>query len=117
MATSNLITAADHDFKLYQGDYWSCQLVFTDNSSNPIDLSGGTIKMQIKVGKGVADYIKQLTIGNGLTLSGAGNNTITINTTVDFDARSYVYDLQVEFSDKVVTYLKGTITVTEDVTR
>lgn len=116
--TSNLVAAANHNFELYRGDSWNCQLVFTDSNSDPIDLSEATLRMQIKTAKGVSASVKQLTIGSGLTLSGAGSNVVTINTSVDMEAKkSYVYDLEAAFSDNTITYLKGTITVQEDVTR
>jgi hypothetical protein len=118
MATeSNLIVAADHNFKVYKGDTFNAVLTFTDENGAAIDLSGSTLLMQIK--KRATDSLSEqaLTEGDGLTVSGAGNNIVTISADMDIAAGRYVYDFQATTGSNVITYLKGAIVVYQDVTR
>lgn len=119
MATeSNHITAAEHNFLVYAGDTWTVSLTFTDSNSAPIDLSAATLLLQIKKSKSAADPVLELSEGNGLTVGGAGSNVVTISTVANLPKGTYHYDLQSTFSaSSITTYLRGTISVTEDVTR
>jgi hypothetical protein len=115
MATeSNLVTAANHNWYLYRNDSWSVTLSFKDGDNDPLNLSGVGIEMQVKKSP-TATALKSLTIGEGLTVSGGD---VTINTIADIPKGSYVWDMQFSYpSGRVVTYLKGVINVTEDVTK
>lgn len=118
MATeSNLIIAADHNFKVYKGDTFEAVLTFTDENGTAIDLSGATLLMQIKSNKTDSTSEVELTEGDGLTVSGGSNNIVTIFSNHDLDAGRYTYDFQATTGSRVVTYLKGFITVYQDVTR
>jgi hypothetical protein len=115
---SNLILASEHNFKVLRGDNPSCTLEFTDQLDAPVDLSGATITMQARWKLTDVEYVKQWTIGSGLTVSGADNNIVTITGFDTLRPGILYYDLQVNYpSGGKVTYLRGNITVVEDVTR
>jgi hypothetical protein len=118
MATeSNLVIAADHNFKLYKGDTFSAVLTFTDGSGSAINLSAATLVMQVKSKATDSTSELELTEGDGLTVSGGSSNIVTISSNHDLAAGRYVYDFQATTGSTVVTYLKGFITVYQDVTR
>lgn len=115
---TNCIAAEDHHFKLYKGDTWETELTFTDELDAAVDLGAALLKMQIKRNANDVEVLKELSIGSGLVLSGTGNNIVTISTVADLPATQYVYDLQATYpGGKVTTFLRGIITITEDVTR
>jgi hypothetical protein len=114
MTESNLVTPANHNWYLYRNDSWSVTLTFEDDTNTPLDLSGVEIEMQIKKSP-TATALKSLTIGEGLNVTG---NNVSIDTIADIPKGSYVWDMQFSYpSGRVVTYLKGVVNVTEDVTK
>lgn len=117
---TNLVAAASHNFRIYRGDSWSCVLTFFDTDGSPLNLAGSAIKLQVKAKATDTNTVKELSLGTGLTLSGSGNNILTIESAGDLPVRvgDYAYDLQVTFgSGRIVTYLRGTVVVVQDVTR
>lgn len=120
MATeSNLVTAAEHNFFLYAGDSWACELIFTDKATNtPIDLTGSALRLQIKARKTDSQAVTEFTSGSGLEIGGAGSNVVTIDGSNNaLPGGTYFYDLQAVKGGLTTTYLKGIIKVEEDVTR
>jgi hypothetical protein len=118
MTESNLIIAAEHNFKVLRGDNPSCSLQFVDAENVPIDLSAATIIMQARWKPGDVQYVNQWTNGSGIAVSGVDNNIVTITGWDALRAGLLSYDLQINFiSGTKTTYLKGTIKVEEDTTR
>ncbi len=77
------------------------------------DLTGVAIRMQIKGSSG--NIVKDLTVGNGLTL--IGTDGVTINPFILNRKDTYKYDIQFTFAGGVVrTWFKGSIKVLDDVT-
>lgn len=115
---SNLIVAAEHNILLHRGDTPQCILEFYDQNNVPLPLTTQTPLMQCRWNKGDADYVKQWTVGNGLAISGADNNILTITGFETLRPGRFAYDLQLTSSagDKT-TYMKGQIIVEEDTTR
>lgn len=115
----NFITAQEVNFRVYKGDFWSVPLVFTDTDDNPIDFTGVEFKMQVKKVASGSFKEMELTNGDGIEISGADNNTVTIEKNpLDIAAGKYKYDLQATLTNgKIVTYIYGVIDVKEDVTR
>jgi hypothetical protein len=117
---TNLVAAATHNFKVYRGDNWTFDLVFTDNNDAPIDLSDADIKMQIKKKAIDSDSVKELDLDSGISVGGDDNNVVTIDAEADLDVRpgDYVYDIQVTYAGgRTVTYLRGAFQVLQDITR
>jgi hypothetical protein len=115
---SNLIIAADHNFKVLRGDNPSCALTFLDALNAPIDFTGATIKMQARWKLTDVEVVKEWTLGSGLAVSGAGNNIVTVTGFDTLRAGQLYYDMQFTFlSGEKITYLRGLIIVLEDATR
>jgi hypothetical protein len=120
-ATSNLISTlpAELDMTIYAGDTLTIQFKFTDNASNPVDMTG-TWTASIRANPADPDPpIATFTVD----ASAAATGTITISlpsatSAVLPVAVPLVWDLeQTITSGPVRTTHRGSITVTEDVTR
>jgi len=83
----------------------------------PRDLTGYTIKMDIKDADGVA--IKQLSTGSGITITDAPNGHFKIDKfdVDDIPVGMYSYDIQLTSQDSVIkTYVRGKFHVVQDTT-
>lgn len=101
----------------YAGDTFNgVEIAMTDGDNLPIDISTAIIKMQIKTAP-FGSIVKDLSIGNGITIMNA--NTFRIDPFINpTKAFRYYYDIQIDFQNGVVkTYLKGSYTIVEDITR
>lgn len=84
----------------------------------PIDLTNVAIKMEIRQSETAKNYLKQFIVDSGITKTDAANGVFRIDAFIaDLPATSYVYDLQFTYNSGVVaTYLKGKVTVINEVT-
>jgi hypothetical protein len=107
---------AKFDIKMWRNDTWVEVFALTQNST-PISLVGATIYIHIVKGcEGTATLT--LTNGSGITITGAGNNQISVSKLINIDKGNYKWDLQVSYSGGVVkTYLEGDFIVYDDVTK
>lgn len=98
-----------------QGNYRSIELVFTDGSNNPIDLTTYQgIRMEIKEMFSV-QYTPFLTftVGSGLVISGGSNNVMTFELDEAFwlsQVKKWVYDITFLINGERYTYIRGEIT-------
>ena len=77
-------------------------LTFTDSSDDPIDLNGADDIQFFVNGTEVAS------LGDGITVSGTGNNVVTIAKADARAAGKYTYEIKVTDGDGVVrTYIEG----------
>jgi len=107
---------AKFDIKMWRNDTWVEVFALTTNSS-PISLSGATVYIHIVKGCETTATLT-LTNGSGITITGAGNNQISVSKLINIDKGNYKWDLQVTFSGGVVkTYLEGDFIVYDDVTK
>jgi hypothetical protein len=106
MSTANF-KPAQHDIELVKGNSWQETYVFTlDNVA--INLSTATVLVSIYQGCSTSAALLTATNGNGITISGVGNNTVTINKIVDLSAGNYIWDMKITFTDGTVrTYVWG----------
>jgi len=91
-----------------------------DEIGDPISLLNTTVRCQFRRGNKVGKEVVDLTLGSGLTLSGAGNNVITIDENIiDWGADTYFYDIQITFTatGNIHTYIEGTMKVLQNTTR
>lgn len=106
---------ADH----LKGDYWDgLKFTIKDTVSNvPLDLTGCTVKIQFKKSAKTGSLVEELTDTSGITVT-ALTGVIQMNGfKVDWDADIYYWDLQIVFpDDRPITYIEGTITITQDTT-
>ena len=107
-----------YTIQAYRNDTLQLTFTITDGSAIPIDLNTATMKMQIR-NRPDGDVLQTLTEGDGLTVSGAGNNIVTVSKVISIESGGvYTYDLQATFASGVVTtYVKGNFILFEDVTK
>ena len=106
MSTANF-KPAQHDIELVKGNSWQETYVFTLNSV-AINLSTATVLVSIYQGCSTSTALLTATNGNGITISGASSNTVTINKIVDLSAGNYIWDMKITFADGTVrTYVWG----------
>ena len=84
----------------------------------PIDFTGATMRCQFRRGSATGAIVKDITIGNGITVTDAVNGEFSIDGfDINFSIGIYFYDIPTVFSGVVAnTYIKGTLTVIQDVT-
>jgi hypothetical protein len=108
---------AQYNIQMWKNDTWNNTFTLL-NEATPINLTGATVEIQIRKKANSTDALATLTIGSGITISGASFNVITVAYNVDIDAGSYVYDMAIQFSDGTEkTYIWGIFIIYEDVTK
>ena len=88
-------------------------------TSNPIDLTGATIRVQFRYRKKTGTTVKDMAIGTGVTVTTPANGIVTIDAfePITFEVDTYYYDIEITFSTgKIKTYVQGTFKVLQDVT-
>lgn len=105
----------------YRGSTLPFTVTGTDTAGDPIDLTGATVKMEVKDAAG--DVVLTLqTGGTGIVLTDAANGQMTISPEVVGTSSMalfvvYNYDLKVTLADTTVTpWIRGTITLVEKIT-
>lgn len=105
--------------------------LFNKSDESPIDLTNTNIKIQFRKDKIDGTLMKEVTIGYGITLITSEQvyndetleyDTVTYNNVLqidpfllDWEQRTYYYDVEVTFSNGVVkTYIKGTQAILQD---
>jgi len=113
---SSDLRPAKWDITIWRNDTW-VQVYSLTLDSNPIDLQNATIYIHVRKGCG-GTLALSLTNGDGLTITGADNNQISISKLVDIEKGTYKWDLQVTYSSGIVkTYIEGEFVVQDDVTK
>lgn len=113
---------ACYDFPTqYSGDTFNAvQITATRTDINDvttaIDLTNVDIRAHFKKKvSGTPD--KEISVGSGITKTDAENGVFEIDTFINLAGGVYLYDLEFTYASGVIqTYLKGTYTVTEDIT-
>ena len=107
-----------YDIKAYRNDTLTKTFTVVDSTGSPVSFATAEIKMQVRP-KPDGDVMMTLTEGDGLTVSGAGNNVISISRVIDIQGCGfYYYDIQATFATGVVsTYVKGSFIVQKDITK
>lgn len=108
---------AKHDIKTWRNDTLAINFELSIDGTD-LNLSGATIRMQVRPAAGSATTTLALTEGDGITVSGANHNVIQLKKLITIAQGEYVYDLESQFSNgDVKTYLKGNFVVQEDITK
>lgn len=100
-----------------QGSHFFVTVVISDELENPLNLSGYTVRSQLRKSYGSNTYT---TISTVISSASAGEITLSLTNTQTSALRSgrYVYDVEIVSSGNIVTrVLEGIITVTPEVTR
>lgn len=103
---------------LIRGDDKTITLTFNDGDDNPIDLSGYTIRMEVRQGGGYSAVVSTKTPTEGMTVSG---NQLSIifeedDAVYQRDYGTLSYDIAFTKDDVTQHWIKGQITITKSVT-
>lgn len=113
---SSDLRPAKWDIAIWRNDYWVQAYALTLDS-NPIDLENATVNIQIRKGCG-GTLALSLTNGNGITITGASNNQVSISKLINIEKGMYRWDMQITYVNGVVkTYIEGDFEVQDDVTK
>jgi hypothetical protein len=103
-----------------QGSTFTRRLVYKINKE-VVNLTGYTARMQVRESHSSPTFIVELTVGNGITITGATGQisiTITAGATATIQPGTYVYDIELVAPNTTVQrLLEGKFVVTPEVTR
>lgn len=117
---------AVHDLEIFQGAYWSQEILWKDSLDVPIPLAGYTARMQIRQTIEDDEVILSLTTENGRITLGPGDGEILLEieatASADLPAstfnRRWRYDLEmIPAGGQVRRLMMGKFTVSLEVTR
>ena len=111
--------AGAHNFKIEQGATFNNTITYEDASGNKINLTGATITLKAKDNRSDTNFVINLSVGNGITLSNPSQGEFTIAipaaTTATYDWNRAFYDLDITLSGVVTRLLQGQIQVIKSV--
>jgi hypothetical protein len=111
----------EYDFIIYQGQDFSRTFTIKDSNGDAIDISGYDARLQVRENKSSSSSVLSLTVGDGLSITGASGQvtvSLTATETAALDYNGGVYDLElVDGSDVVTRILEGSATLDKEVTR
>ena len=116
-----MATAGTYNFVMDQGATYTLQMVYQDGAGNPINLTGYTAKMQLRLKYGAPDpaALTLTTENGGITINGPTgtiNILATDEQTLALDPVFYVYDLDLISGGTIERLIMGQITVRPEVT-
>ena len=116
------MTAGLYSFTIDQGAQYTTQIIWADSSGNPINLTGYTAAMQLRLQAASPDpSALNLTSSNGgITITPLAGEMDILMTTAQSGALNpgfYVYDLEIALSGVVTRIIQGQITVSAQVTQ
>ena len=113
---------ADVNLTIKQGTTWTQTLEYQDGDGTPIDLSGATLRAQVRAD--IADRapgtpLLDLSTGDGITNTSGGVITLTVDaaTTEALPAGTYRWDLEATEAGAVTRICAGVARVSGEVTR
>lgn len=113
------MAAGSHNFKIEQGADFNNTITYEDASGNGINLSGATVTLKAKDNRSDTNFVINLSVGNGITLSNPSQGEFTIAipgaTTATYDWNRAFYDLDITLSGVVTRLLQGQIQVIKSV--
>ena len=113
------MAAGSHNFKIEQGASFNNTITYEDASGNKINLSGATITLKAKDNRSDTNFVINLSVGNGITLSNPSQGEFTIAipaaTTATYDWNRAFYDLDIDLSGVITRLLQGQIQVIKSV--
>jgi len=98
----------------------SVNFIYKNGVGTPIDLTGASIHIQFRFRCKTGTIVKDVTDGNGITITDPLNGMFTLDefTPVDWEVDTYYYDVEVTFLDGTIkTYVNGTVKVLQDTTK
>ena len=116
------MTAGIYNFTIDQGAQYTTQIIWADSSGNPINLTGYSAAMQLRLQAASPNPASlNLTSSNGgitiTPLAGEMDILMTSAQTGSLDPGFYVYDLEIALGSVVTRIIQGQITVSAQVTQ
>ena len=108
------------DFTHIKGDTFEAVNFAVIKNAVAVDLTGATIKMQLKKECGGIPFLSLTTVSsNGLTITNATGGLFKINKQIiNISEYNYLYDIEITFSNgDVKTWIEGIFTINCDITR
>lgn len=102
---------------IYQGDDFEKVLTFTEDDGTAIDVTGWTLKGEIRNAPGGTTVVETFTITKTNAVGGEIEMALTAAETLAVPAGIYYWDLQRTVVAQVRTLLAGKAVVRKDVTR
>lgn len=114
--------AGTYNMVCKQGSTFSLQTTFTDDSDQPINLTGYTARMQVRRNPtSTDDPVVELTTENSRIVLGGAAGTVTFQITAADTAAlpvgHYFYDVELVNGAVVTPYLEGEFEIKANVTR
>jgi len=113
------MAAGSHNFKIEQGATFNNTITYEDASGNKINLSGAAITLKAKDNRSDTNFVLNLSVGNGITLSNPSQGEFSISipaaTTANYDWNRAFYDLDITLSGVVTRLLQGQIQIVKSV--
>lgn len=104
-----------------QASTYQLTLTWLDPDNQPVDLTGYSAKMQVRLGYQEPSAIITVSSDDGEIILGGSAGTIAITISAEkmtaTTARVYVYDLRMTVGDTVTRLIEGNFTVQASVTR
>jgi hypothetical protein len=115
------MAAGTYDITIEQGATFRLELVYKDDAAEPIDLTGYTARMKIKITNPSVPDIIELTTENGgiiiTPLTGMIELYISEEDTEDLRFTTAVYDLELINEEGVQRLIQGSVSFSKEVTK
>lgn len=108
------------NFSTKRGDTFDEVLFELKKDGTAIDLTGATIKMQLRKAAGGPIFLEFTSVSSaGITITDASAGKFKINSVIiNLEANVYLYDIEITFaSGEVRTWVSGQFTILNDITR
>mgnify|MGYP007071585948 CR=1 FL=1 len=102
-----------------KGDTFNGLFITINLNGVPIDLTDVNIRSHFRLGSKSGCKVKKFDLDNGIVVTDAVNGQfeMLVDTLIDWDAGSWVFDVEIEFPDGTIkTYYEDTLNVIQDIT-
>lgn len=107
---------ADRNWCVVQNDLFAFSLTLRDSDGDPIDLTGASVRMQVRADFGDPVVALEFEIGDGITVPTPADGRADFSKIAALAPRGYVYDVEFNFGAGPRTMLRGQIRVLPEVT-
>ena len=105
---------------IQQGTTWGVSWPITDAQGNPLDVSGSTVRAQIRPSKDSGEVLHEFSTeaGNAVAEQNAVTLSVQPATSSAWSWRNGVYDVELtDSTGRVARIAEGTVTISPEVTR
>lgn len=113
------MAAGSHNFKIEQGTTFNNTITYTQANGNPVNISGAAITLKAKDNRSDSNFVIDLSVGNGITITNATQGIFTISlastVTATYTWNRADYDLDITISNVTERLLTGQIQIIKSV--